>query len=90
MTEIWSDDATPALAAMYRMQWEAAQNAWVLLYPEGMVRLNDSAAEILRRCDGHTRVAALIEDLQQAFGEADLRGDVLIFLGDARDHGWLG
>ena len=31
--------STPALSAMYRLQWEEVQQAWVLLYPEGMVKL---------------------------------------------------
>jgi pyrroloquinoline quinone biosynthesis protein D len=85
----WSDESVPALNPMYRMQWEEAQQAWVLLYPEGMVRLNGPAAEILRRCDGKTTVQALVADLQQAFGEADLRADVVDFLEQAHGRGWL-
>ena len=41
----------PKLSRLFRMQWEEAQNAHVLLYPEGMVKLNQSAAEILKRCE---------------------------------------
>ena len=41
--------ATPKLARLFRMQWEEAQGAYVLLYPEGMVKLNQSAGEILKR-----------------------------------------
>ncbi|MFX5622761.1 pyrroloquinoline quinone biosynthesis peptide chaperone PqqD, partial [Acinetobacter baumannii] len=37
----------PTLHRTLRLQWEEAQQAWVLLYPEGMVTLNDSAAAIL-------------------------------------------
>ena len=44
--------STPALSAMYRLQWEEVQQAWVLLYPEGMVKLNGSAGEIIKRLDG--------------------------------------
>jgi hypothetical protein len=36
----------------FRFQWEPAQGCHVLLYPEGMVKLNQSAGEILKRCDG--------------------------------------
>ena len=39
-----SRTAVPAFRPGYRLQWEAVQNAHVLLYPEGMVKLNDSAA----------------------------------------------
>lgn len=85
----WTDDSRPAISPMYRMQWEEAQQAHVLLYPEGMVRLNGPAAEILRRCDGRTSVAALVADLESAFGESGLRGDVLEFLEQAHGRGWI-
>jgi pyrroloquinoline quinone biosynthesis protein D len=85
----WSDTSQPALSPMYRMQWEEAQQAHVLLYPEGMVRLNGPAAEILKRCDGATSVAALVADLEGAFGETGLRADVLDFLEQAHGRGWI-
>ncbi len=37
----------PRLKKLFRLQWEPAQDAHVLLYPEGMVKLNPSAAQIL-------------------------------------------
>lgn len=85
----WTDNSQPALNPMYRMQWEEAQQAWVLLYPEGMVKLNGPAAEILKRCDGKATVSALVADLQSAFGEPDLRADVLAFLEQAHGRGWI-
>ncbi|CAG1020084.1 partial PqqA binding protein, partial [Patescibacteria group bacterium] len=36
----------------HRLQWEEAQQKFVILYPEGMVELNQSSAEILKLCDG--------------------------------------
>src|SRR5262249_58446441 len=44
-------NARPAIGRGFRLQWEPAQAAHVLLYPEGMVKLNSSAGEILKRCD---------------------------------------
>ena len=79
----------PALRSVYRLQWEEAQQAWVLLYPEGMVRLNGPAAEILKRCDGATDVAALIADLERTFDATGLKGDVCEFLTEAERHGWI-
>ena len=38
----------PRVARGFRLQWEEAQGCHVLLYPEGMVKLNRSAGEILR------------------------------------------
>lgn len=61
----------------------------MLLYPEGMVRLNTPAAEILRRCDGQRDVAAIIADLEQCFQQSGLADDVQAFLGHAGERGWL-
>ncbi|MBB3641757.1 MULTISPECIES: pyrroloquinoline quinone biosynthesis peptide chaperone PqqD [Variovorax] len=85
----WTDSAQPALSTMYRLQWEETQQCHVLLFPEGMVRLNMPAAEILRRCDGRTAVADLVADLERTFGEADLHADVLEFLEQARGRHWI-
>lgn len=82
-------DSCLQLARLYRLQWEEVQRSWVLLYPEGMVKLNGSAGEILKRLDGRTSVAQLIERLQHDFGAADLSPDVLDFLGHAQRQGWI-
>lgn len=79
----------PKLSRLFRMQWEEAQSNYVLLYPEGMVRLNQSAAEILKRCDGERDVPAIVADLEQAFSVAGLEGDVRSFLGEANERGWI-
>lgn len=79
----------PKLSRLFRMQWEEAQSAYVLLYPEGMVKLNRSAAEILKRCDGERGVAAIVDDLEQAFSVTGLDNDVRDFLGEANERGWL-
>jgi pyrroloquinoline quinone biosynthesis protein D len=71
------------------MQYEKAQEAWVLLYPEGMVKLNGSAGEILRRCDGERSVAGIVSDLERAFEQEDLNDDVIAFLEIARERGWV-
>ena len=81
--------AQPMLRSLYRLQWEEAQQAWVLLYPEGMVRLNGPAAEILKRCNGITNVAALVDDLERAFNATSLQGDVHEFLNEAASRGWI-
>jgi len=50
-------DSVPRIGKGFRLQWEAVQQAHVLLYPEGMVKLNGSAGEILTRCDGNAPVS---------------------------------
>lgn len=80
----------PAFRRGYRFQFEPAQDAHVLLYPEGMIKLNGSAAEILKHVDGQRDVAAIIGLLEAQFpGVATLRDDVIEFLGIARDKHWI-
>lgn len=82
-------DARPSVAHLYRLQFEPAQDSWVLLYPEGMVKLNLPAAEILRRCDGVRCVDDIVAELEQAFSRSELRDDVCEFLAQALERGWV-
>jgi pyrroloquinoline quinone biosynthesis protein D len=77
------------IPARFRLQWEPAQNAHVLLYPEGMVKLSDSAAHILKRVDGANSVSTIIRDLERTFPGTDLGGDVVEFLNIACERGWV-
>ena len=79
----------PSLSRLFRMQWEEAQGNYVLLYPEGMVKLNQSAAEILKRCDGRHTAPAIVAELEQAFNCTGLQGDVDDFLRAASERGWI-
>ncbi len=81
--------AMPRVSKKFRLQWEEAQQAWVLLYPEGMVKLNQSAGEILKRCSGEQTVAALVAELEQAFDTTNLQTDVLAFLAMAQQQHWI-
>ena len=81
--------AKPRVSAKFRLQWEDAQQAWVLLYPEGMVKLNQSAGEILQRCDGTRSTLEIVTDLEQAFATTGLLADVQAFLGMARQQHWI-
>jgi pyrroloquinoline quinone biosynthesis protein D len=81
--------ACPSVAKMFRLQWEEAQQSWVLLYPEGMVKLNGSAGEIMSRLDGHTSIETLITKLEQQFETTGLAADVLDFLAIAKRQGWV-
>ena len=79
----------PKIARLYRLQWEEAQKAHVLLFPEGMVKLNTSAGEILRRCDGVRTTAEIIAELEKAFETKNLGPDVDAFLEQAVAKGWV-
>ena len=82
-------DSKPGLGYGFRLQWEPAQNAHVLLYPEGMVKLNSSAGEILRRCDGKRTVGEIVTDLETTFATTGLQPDVISFMGIALEKNWL-
>jgi pyrroloquinoline quinone biosynthesis protein D len=81
--------ACPRVARLFRLQWEEVQKSWVLLYPEGMVKLNGSAGEIMSRLDGNTSIEALIATLEQQFQTTGLQADVLDFLAIAQRQGWV-
>jgi pyrroloquinoline quinone biosynthesis protein D len=91
MAEI-SDAAQPRLAKGVRLQSDSATNKTVLLFPEGIVELNETAHQILTRCDGRplseivralaeeydADVSALAEDVRETL--VDLHARKLIVL----------
>lgn len=82
-------DARPAVDRGYRLQWEPAQNIHVLLFPEGMIKLNGSAGEILKRCNGEATIADITTDLERTFATSGLSEDVLGFVRMAVEKKWL-
>ncbi len=69
MLEI-ADVAQPRLAKGVRLQSDPATGKSVLLFPEGVVELNETAHEILARCDGRT-VSKIVQALAEEY-DADL------------------
>jgi pyrroloquinoline quinone biosynthesis protein D len=84
-----SEDSIPRIDAMFRFQWEEAQDCYVLLYPEGMVKLSHSAGEILKHCDGKKSIQDIIVHLKEQYPNAALDEDVVRFIEEAMQHGWL-
>ena len=66
---IISDLARPSLAKGVRLQPDSSTGKSVLLYPEGIVELNETAHEILSRCDGRT-IGEIVRELAEVY-EAD-------------------
>ena len=79
----------PEIAPTFRFQWEEAQDCYVVLYPEGMVKLSGSAGEIMKRISGEMSIKEIISDLETTFSEANLEDDVVKFLEVAYDNGWI-
>jgi pyrroloquinoline quinone biosynthesis protein D len=84
-----ADTARPAIAHGMRLQWEPAQEAHVLLYPEGMVKLNGSAGAIMSRCDGVRTLADIVADLERTYATTGLAPDVRAFIAMAVERRWL-
>ncbi len=82
-------ETIPTIAPSHRFQWEEVQDCHVILYPEGMVKLGNSSAEILKLCDGENDVSAIINKLQQLYPDAELDNDVNKFLEVAHENGWI-
>ena len=78
-----SELARPSLAKGVRLQMDSATGKNVLLYPEGIVELNETAHEILSRCDGRT-LGEIVQTLAEEY-DADanaLAADVRDTLSD--------
>lgn len=73
----------------FHFRWEEPQKAHVLLYPEGIAKLNETAAAILEACTGGQTIAAGARELGKRYGEGSLTKDVLKFLEVAHAKGWI-
>ena len=84
-------DARPRLSPHYVFRWEESQSAFILLYPEGLIKLNPSAGAVLERCDGARTLATIIAELQASYPAqgAEIADGVRAFVDLACDKGWL-
>jgi coenzyme PQQ biosynthesis protein PqqD len=58
--------AQPILARGVRLQTDSKTGNSVLLFPEGVLELNETAQEVLSRCDGRT-VTEIIHALAEEY-----------------------
>ncbi|HXX69818.1 MAG TPA: pyrroloquinoline quinone biosynthesis peptide chaperone PqqD [Polyangiaceae bacterium] len=80
----------PRLAARARLKWDRVGNHHLLLYPERGMALSESAAAILKLCDGDHSVDAIVEEMARTHGAADpeiIRRDVVALLEAMRKRG---
>lgn len=66
----------PMLRTGTRLQWDDVRNEHLLLVPEGAVRLNESAAQVLELCDGERTLEEIAAELSARYGGADVTDDV--------------
>jgi len=84
-----SPDVAIAFSPLHRLQWEEAQQKHVILYPEGMVELNATAAEILQLCNGQHTLRDMVAILEQKFETSGLENDIREMLEAALKNGWI-
>jgi pyrroloquinoline quinone biosynthesis protein D len=71
----------PRLVTGARLQYDDVREEHMLLVPEGAVRLNATAAEVLGLCDGERSVDDIVATLSARYGGADVTDDVRELLG---------
>lgn len=91
------DDDIVEINPIFLLRWEDAQQAHILLYPEGLVKLNETAAAILAACTGAATVGAVIDGLLAGLAltdadtppPAEIRRDIHAFLEVAHAKDWI-
>jgi coenzyme PQQ biosynthesis protein PqqD len=84
----------PKLAKKARLRFDRHSGSHMIVYPERGLALNESAAEIAKRCDGNRTVGEIVEELAKAHGVRgrqweDVYADVVEFVTQLRDKGLL-
>lgn len=89
-SQYFRPDDRPQLNSNFLFRWEKSQNAFVLLYPEGIIKLSESAAEIMKRCNGTLTVADIVAEIKALVVNAtDLEQSINRFLEVSRGKGWI-
>lgn len=82
----------PRLATKARLQWDTIEQQHMLMFPEAALKLNATAAEVLKLCDGQRTVAQIVDALLKKFSTADrqvVEGNVRQLLTRIRRRGLL-
>jgi pyrroloquinoline quinone biosynthesis protein D len=74
------DRVVPRVAPKARLHWDEVRERHVLLYPEGLVALNETAAAILELCDGDRPVAQIVATLKLRYRAEGIERDVAVLL----------
>lgn len=79
-----------AIALHHRFQWEEAQQSYVILFPEGMVKLHGGAGEVIKRVDGKATVGDIVAELKLAFPDAEnIEKDIMGMFDMAYGKTWI-
>jgi pyrroloquinoline quinone biosynthesis protein D len=77
----------PRLVTGARLRYDEVREEHLLLIPEGAVRLNPTAAEVLSLCDGERSLEEIATALSVRYSGADVTDDVRELLGGLGERG---
>ncbi len=78
------------LADHHRFQWEEAQSSFVILFPEGMVKLHGGAGEVMQLVNGKATVGEVVEALKAKFPDAEgIEADIVGMFDMALGKAWI-
>lgn len=77
----------PRLATGVRLHYDKVRSRHVLLYPEGALALNPTAADVLELCDGERTLEAIASELSARYEGAEVSGDVERLLAAIAERG---
>jgi pyrroloquinoline quinone biosynthesis protein D len=83
-----TQDNIVELSPLYLFRWEEPQQAHILLYPEGVVKLNETGAAIIKYCDGNHTVKEVCAQLGELY-TSDVSESVHKFLEVSYAKGWI-
>ena len=66
----------PQLVTGARLRYDEVREEHLLLIPEGAVKLNDTAAQVLELCDGDRSVDDIAQAISKLYDGADVGDDV--------------
>jgi len=90
-----TDDSTtwkPRLSPKARLHWDNVEKRHMLVFPEAALLLNETAAEILKLCDGERTIEQIVDTLAQQFVGTDrkmIADEVMDLLTRLRTRGLL-
>jgi pyrroloquinoline quinone biosynthesis protein D len=74
-----------------RLRFDERRERWVVLAPERLLLPDEIAMDVLRRCDGRTPIAAIVDEFAATFDadRKEIMDDVLALVQELIDKGVL-
>ena len=82
-------NSRPVLADGFRLNWDEEEQTYVLLYPEGMIVLDEEDSEVLQRCSGTKTIADIIKELESVYPQLNANHPIQGPLEQAIQNGWV-